>query len=113
MPTANMLDMFHGDNNERIPDFAALKAQGYKLVMHKVTEGASYRDGRFAERFKAAIAAGMPFGAYHFGTNEPVNDQITNLYNALAVVGATPKFLALDYEKRPPHTMSLNGAMAF
>ena len=70
-PVPNMLDMFHGDNREHIPDFAALKAQGIKAVFLKASEGDHYTDPRYAERRVAAFKADMPCGAYHFGNSAP------------------------------------------
>lgn len=110
--TANVLDMFHGDNQEHVPDFAALKRDGIIAVFHKATQGTRYIDPRYAGRKAAAKAAGMPFGSYHFGD---ATDEKAQLGHFLSIVRPQPgEQLALDYEKIPGGaTMSLRQAYWF
>ena len=99
MTQCNFLDMFHGDNAERIPDFAALKADGILGVMHKATQGLGYVDPRYHERQAAARAAGMPWGAYAFLTGDNGTAQAAHFW---AVAGLQHgERGAADYEPNP------------
>lgn len=101
-PTINVLDMFHGDNRENIPDFVALKAAGIMAVWHKVSQGLAYIDPKFAQRRAAADAAGMPFGGYHFLNSQDADGQadffMKNADIAGVGSGTSPLALACDYE---------------
>lgn len=50
------------------PDFAKVRAAGIAGVVHKATQGLSGVDSTFAAAKSNALAAGLLFGAYHFGT---------------------------------------------
>jgi lysozyme len=101
---ANVLDMFHGDNREKIPNFAALKANGFFALIHKCTQGTNYVDKTCQSRIAAARDAGLLVGFYHFGDNTSPNDQVDHFMQF-----AKPRkgdLLALDYETEPNgHTM--------
>lgn len=47
-------------------DLAAAKRAGVRWIIHKATEGNTYRDPLYARRRAQAKQAGIPFGAYHF-----------------------------------------------
>lgn len=47
-------------------DFPALRAAGTHFAFIKATEGVDYVDPNFAGNWRAAKAAGLPRGAYHF-----------------------------------------------
>jgi lysozyme len=49
-------------------DWPALAASGVAFAYIKATEGATFRDKRFAENWSAAYRAGIPRGGYHFFT---------------------------------------------
>jgi lysozyme len=79
-------------------DWAALPAQGVDFAFIKATEGGDHRDTRFAENWRAARAAGIRRGAYHFFTLcRPGADQAANF---IATVPAAPDALppAVDLE---------------
>lgn len=57
------------------PDFARVKAAGIRYVMVKATEGTGYVDPCFKVNLSAAIAAGLPAGAYHFLRSGDVSAQ--------------------------------------
>lgn len=93
-------------------DFAALKADGCKMVILKATEGATWVDPRYAERRQAAADAGLIVEAYHFATFAPVAAQIAHF---LAVAGLDDKMRgALDFEPNVGNavTAELADAMA-
>ena len=47
-------------------DWQALRAGGVRFAYIKATEGAHFRDPRFAENWRGSLDAGIPRGAYHF-----------------------------------------------
>lgn len=49
-------------------DWSVLPAQGVNFAYIKATEGGDHRDRLFAQNWKAAAAAGIDRGAYHFFT---------------------------------------------
>jgi lysozyme len=59
------IDVSH---HQGVIDWAKVKASGQAFVFIKATEGADFRDTRFAENWQGARAAGMVTGAYHFFT---------------------------------------------
>jgi lysozyme len=111
MTTANVLDMFHGDNNEKIPDFARLKSNGIIACIHKATQGTGYIDQRFSDRAAAAAEAEMPFYAYHFNDG---SDPIEQAKRFLDVGDRTEVLVGgcLDFEPNKTN-MTLEGAVAF
>lgn len=62
------VDISHHQNGDL--DLAAAKRAGVRWLMHKATEGDTYRDPNYAGRRAQARAAGIPFGAYHFARAE-------------------------------------------
>lgn len=57
-------------------DFAALKAGGTVGVILKCTEGTTYLDPRFNERYFAAMDAGLAVSTYHFLHHGSVDEQM-------------------------------------
>jgi lysozyme len=80
-------------------DWPALPAQGVDFAYIKATEGGDHRDRRFAENWRAARAAGIPRGAYHFFTLcRPGADQAANFIAAVpAEPDALPPAVDLEY----------------
>lgn len=106
--TANILDMFHGDNREKPIDFAALMNAGIFAVIHKASQGSNYTDARYLQRAAAAKQAGMLWGAYHF---LDASDPEKQAKHFLSVVNPTPDdniCLIADYEKTKGDTPSLH-----
>ncbi|WP_051630404.1 glycoside hydrolase family 25 protein [Afifella pfennigii] len=93
-------------------DLAAAKADGIIGVIQKATEGTGYVDPSYAANRDKARAAGLLWGAYHFGTGAGGAAQATHF---LSVVGDDPAtLLALDFEANPSGpSMSLEEAKAF
>ena len=100
----------------RVFDFSLARAQsGVLAVLHKATEGGDYVDPLYAERQLQAEAAGLLWGAYHYGTRMyPGAQQAANF---LAAARPTPTtLLALDLEpneRNPGNTMMLDQAEDF
>jgi lysozyme len=63
-----VVDISH---HQRTVDCQVIRAAGIVAVIHKATEGATFRDPAYAERRAAARAAGLLWGSYHYaGTAE-------------------------------------------
>lgn len=113
MTKANVLDMFHGDNKEHVPDFKALKEDGIIAVLQKITQGTREVDPTFVVRSRAAAEAGMPFYAYHFNTREDPAAQAKHFLSVLPT-GVNVLGGALDFEKNAKYgSMTLAGAKTF
>jgi len=98
LPKANVLDLYHGDNREAVPDFAALFINGIFGCIHKVSQGVHMVDKTYAPRRKAASGTSLLWGGYHFLTADaPGEDQAKFFLD-----NATPDentLLACDFEK--------------
>ena len=65
-------------------DWTELKGRAVQFAYIKASEGATSRDPRFASNWKAALAAGVTPGAYHFFTLcKPGAQQARNFLAAL------------------------------
>lgn len=111
MPTGlnAVIDISHHNGNV---DFGKLKQAGIVGVVHKATQGSTDSDPTYNSHRDAAKAAGLLWGAYHFGTD---SDGVKQAINFLNVVGdASGTLIALDFESNPTgSTMSLEEARAF
>ena len=52
------------------PDFAGMVREGIAGVIHEATFPRLERDAKYAERQRAALEAGLLWGAYHFGDGD-------------------------------------------
>jgi lysozyme len=95
----NVIDMYHGDDNEAMPDFKALAAQGIFAIIHKATQGTNYIDPKCKDRLLAAQDAGLLIAAYHFGDSSSVADQAVHYMNTIELMPGD--FGILDYEQNP------------
>jgi lysozyme len=109
MPTPIVADIYHGDV---VTSFEEAYKDGIRGIIHKATQGATLQDKKYKARQPQAIDADLLWGAYHFGTGEDVDDQVSNF---LDTVGDTKGILlALDFEANPNgKTMSLKQARQF
>lgn len=106
-----VVDISHFQSNV---DFAAVKADGLLGVIHKATQGAGYTDPEYAPNRPAALAQGLLWGAYHFGTAQDVNTQVSHFLQVAAANEST--LLVLDWEENgiaSQGTMSLDQAVQF
>lgn len=87
------IDLYQDD---AVLDFKAVYASGIRLVIHKASEGATWRDAKYADRRKAATAAGLMWAAYHFGRGGDVSAQVANFLSAADPDDTTR--LILDWE---------------
>ncbi len=80
-------------------DWQALRASGIRFAYIKATEGASFRDPRFAENWRRSREAGILRGAYHFFSL--CKSGAEQAANFIAVTPVDPQSLphALDVEQ--------------
>lgn len=110
MPPINaVIDISH--HNGVTLDFVKAKADGIVGVLHKASQGLSLGDPRYKPNRAKATAAGLLWGAYHFGEN---GDGVKQATHFLAEVG-DPKgvLMALDFEPNDKNTMTLAQARDF
>lgn len=110
MPETNaIIDLSHYN---RDPDFARAKRDGIEAVMHKSTQGTSFLDPTYVAHKDCARAAGLLWGAYHFGTGADGVEQAD--FFLRKVQPDAGMLLALDFEANPQGpSMTLQEARAF
>lgn len=91
-----VVDIYHGN---RVQGFGNLTKAGIWGLIHKASQGASYKDPAYLERRPVITSAGLLHGAYHFGTGDNVKSQVDNFLTAAAPSSST--LLALDWEDPP------------
>jgi len=98
-----------------VSDFRRVRQSGILAVIHKASEGGDYADTACAARRNQAEAAGLLWGAYHFGTGQSPGARQAAFF--LSVSRPGPKtLLALDLEaneNNPSNSMTLEQAEAF
>jgi lysozyme len=98
-----------------VSDFRSVRQSDILAVIHKATEGGDYPDTAYAARRPQAEAAGLLWGAYHFGTGQSSGERQAAFF--LSVSRPGPKtLLALDLEaneNNPSNSMRLDQAEAF
>jgi lysozyme len=110
IPGSNVvIDVSHHNGNV---NFKKVADAGIVGVIHKATQGQTGTDNQYAANRKKAEAAGLLWGAYHFGTD---SDGVSQAEHFLDFIG-NPKdmLLVLDYESNPTGpTMTIEEARAF
>lgn len=98
MATVNLrvVDLYQGDT---VSDFDKAARAGVWGIIHKASTGATGWDRKYAERRQKAVAAGLLWGAYHWGTGIDVKRQVDNFLKRAAPDSNT--LVALDYEDDP------------
>lgn len=110
MPEINaVIDLSH--HNGAV-DLNRAKADGILGVIQKATQGTGYTDPTYQANREAALAAGLLWGTYHFGTG---SDGVEQADYFLKVVQPGPNdLLVLDFEANPQGpSMTLEEARAF
>jgi len=103
-----VVDLYHGD---RVIAFAQARQAGIRGIIHKASQGVDDTDPRYAVRRRRALHAGLLWGAYHFGTDDDADAQVSHFLAAAAPDDST--LVALDYEPNGDRTMSLDQARQF
>jgi lysozyme len=98
-----VVDLSHWDPAS---NYDAVKLDGIVGCIYKATEGSGYTDPTYVQQQKAAKAAGLKWGAYHFATAASTSAQIDNFMRY-----ACPdpdELFCLDWEDYGSNTMSLS-----
>jgi lysozyme len=98
-----------------VSDFRLVRQSDILAVIHKATEGGDYSDTAYAPRRPQAEAAGLLWGAYHFGTGQMPGERQAAFFLSIARPGPRT-LLALDLElneNNPSNSMRLDQAEAF
>ncbi len=110
MATINfrVADIYHGD---KVTSFKKAADAGLWGVIHKATTGGTGHDDFYESRRKAALQAGLLWGAYHWGTAADVEKQVKNFIKRAEPDGDT--LVALDFEETKNNQMTLAQARDF
>lgn len=103
-----VVDISHGDG---VTSFKEAKTAGVIGIIHKATTGATGRTEFYAERRQQALAAGLLWGAYHWGTSADVKAQVDNYLSYAAPDDQT--LMALDFEPTVGNQMTLQDCIDF
>lgn len=101
------LDLSYWNNHAKPIDFS--KVSGYKGVILKLTEGATFVDPTAKQRAQSVLDAGLQLGYYHFATTnktDVITDARTEAIWFLKQLALHPKptlFTALDIETNSVH----------
>lgn len=101
---AEGIDVSH--HNDKV-DWAKVAADGISFAILKASQGKSFRDNTFAGHVKAARAAGLLVGAYHFvdaTTEAAARAEAANFAGAIAAAGGVQLLdfpPVMDYENNP------------
>jgi lysozyme len=97
-----------------VTDFREVRRSRILAVIHKATEGGDYPDRSYATRRPQAEAAGLLWGAYHFGTRQSSGVKQAQFFLAMANPGSrTLMALDLEISPNPRNSMTLDQAEAF
>jgi lysozyme len=110
MASNTVIDLSH--YNSGTLQFGNAKADGIIGVIQKATQGTDYVDATLQKNRTAILAAGLLFGAYHFGTGTDGVAQAEHFLNTVQPDGNT--LVALDFEDNPTGpSMTIEEAQAF
>jgi lysozyme len=108
-------DIYHGDvvggSGPALAGFKASASAGLWGIIHKSSQGSGYKDASYSMRRKAALSAGLLWGAYHFNDGSNVNTQIDNFF--LAAKPDDTTLMCLDFEDNPRSNMDIDMAVDF
>ena len=109
-----MIDILFDVSHHNGPslDFAQAHAAGFVGVFHKASQGVGGADPMYGKNRVKATAAGLMWGAYHFGTGGDGSAQADHFLDAVG--DRTGALLVLDLEPNPQGaTMKLDEARDF
>ena len=79
-----------------VTSFQDVKLNGILGVIHKATQGKTVVDAKYHGRQQRALANGLFWGAYHFGTRGNVSQQVDHFLDTADPVETD--LLVLDFE---------------
>jgi lysozyme len=95
-------------------DFPKAQEAGILGIIHKATQGLKWVDSCYAPRRSQAKAAGLLWGAYHFGVGGDGKGQAKNFLDTVKAEDWPADLWVLDLEANPfGPSMSLGDAEAF
>jgi lysozyme len=99
-----------------VTDFTLMRRHSHILgIIHKASEGGDWVDPTYTARREQAEAAGMLWGAYHFGSRQYSGADQAQAFLAVARPGPGT-LMALDFEpndRHPANTMTIRQAEEF
>lgn len=108
-PLNAVVDISHHNGNV---DLQAAKNDGIIGVIHKATQGQTGVDAMYQTNRSKAAAAGLLWGAYHFGTGADGTAQAQHFLDVVGTFDNT--LLVLDFEQNPGgESMTLQQARDF
>jgi lysozyme len=104
-----VIDLSHHNS---VSSFEDVKNDGIVGVIHKATQGTGFVDSRYDSRKARALAAGLLWGAFHFGVGGNIPGQVDHFLNVVSPGKAD--LLVLDFEPNTQgKTMTLAEAEQF
>ena len=104
-----VIDLSHFNT---VNSFTDIKSAGIVGIIHKATQGtANGSDPTYPTRRPQALAAGLWWGAYHFGTNADGAEQAQ--YFLKTADPGPNDLMALDFEEYPQSQMTIAQAEQF
>jgi lysozyme len=107
-PIRRVLDLNHHNN---VRSLQAVKNAGIWGIIHKATEGASFKDRKYDGRKAGFLGVGLLWGAYHFFHPGNVARQVDWFLRVAGVDDTT--LYALDWEQSSTGTASESQAAEF
>lgn len=101
------------------PNFAGMRSEGVRAIIHEATYPRFERDAYYRERHAQAARVGLLWGAYHFGdATDPVKqaDHFMRTAGAMSPPDPNGVLLVLDFEKNghyPGGSMRVDQAVTF
>lgn len=74
-------------------DFNQVKSSGIEIVILKASEGKTWQDSTFRDKYNNAKAAGLKVGAYHFLKGNAVQDEVDNFLSMVQKLPMDCKYI--------------------
>jgi lysozyme len=93
-----IVDLSHREDQEI--DWNVVKRAGIAAVIHKATEGADFADKKYHGRQKAAKAAGLLWGSFHFSGADNIPGKVQADFYLQFASPSPDEFICFDCEKQ-------------